>query len=385
MRSETRLEIKDQDLSPRSCKVWSKVAVIVLNWNGWRDTIECLESLFRNNYPNYQVIVVDNGSTDGSLEKIKKWAEGKQEIVTPELSHLLCHLSHPPIAKPIPYIEFNRKKAEEGGNPKRENELISKWVKKKTHSPTYLSTHYPLIFIQTEENLGFAGGINVGIRYSLTKGDFRYIWLLNNDTVIEGSSLKELVFGIERYTNVVAVGSKILYYDNPKLLQNVGSKIDKKSFFKLCKPILDLNKENVDMGQYDNDFEVNDIIGASLLVKKEIVQKIGLMPEEYFLYGEETDWNFNFQKHGYKLMTICRSKIYHKKGRAIGGDDSPITLYYRSRNQLILHRKYMNLPLYVSYASLYFIKKIFSALKLNNKSQKIIFKALFDGIKRIKL
>jgi len=59
---------------------WPKVAIIILNWNGWKDTIECLESVFRNTYPNYQVIVVDNGSTDGSMEKIKAWADGKQEV-----------------------------------------------------------------------------------------------------------------------------------------------------------------------------------------------------------------------------------------------------------------------------------------------------------------
>ena len=89
----------------------------------------------------------------------------------------------------------------------------------------------------------------------------------------------------------------------------------------------------MDYGQYDTDFEVNDIMGASLLIKKEVLQIIGLMPEEYFLYGEETDWNFNIQKNGYKLMTIYKSKVYHKKSKTTGGDFSNLTLYYRTRNQ----------------------------------------------------
>jgi GT2 family glycosyltransferase len=88
-----------------------KVAIIILNWNDWKDTIECLESVFRNSYPNYQVVVIDNGSTNGSMEKIKTWADGKQEVLTPEPSHPLYYLSHSPVQKPIPYIEYDRKTA----------------------------------------------------------------------------------------------------------------------------------------------------------------------------------------------------------------------------------------------------------------------------------
>jgi len=90
-----------------------KVAIIILNWNGWKDTIECLESVFRNLYLNYQVVVLDNGSTDDSVEKIKAWAEGKQEVEV-DLNNPLYHLSHPPVPKPIPYIEYDRKTAEAG-------------------------------------------------------------------------------------------------------------------------------------------------------------------------------------------------------------------------------------------------------------------------------
>ena len=91
-----------------------KVSIIILNWNGWKDTIECLESVFRIDYSNYQVIVVDNGSTNDSMKRIKDWADGKQEVLTPEPSHSLYHLSHLPVQEPIPYIEYDRQAAEEG-------------------------------------------------------------------------------------------------------------------------------------------------------------------------------------------------------------------------------------------------------------------------------
>ena len=101
MTSKTPIEVKN-----KSTQKLPKVAIIILNWNGWEDTTECLESVFRNTYQNFQVIVIDNGSTDDSMEKIKDWAEGKQEVLTPEPTHPLYHLSHPSAIKPIPYIYY---------------------------------------------------------------------------------------------------------------------------------------------------------------------------------------------------------------------------------------------------------------------------------------
>jgi len=87
-------------------------SVIVLNWNGWKDTIECLESLFRLDCPDFRVVVCDNASADGSMEKIKKWARGDllAESANPQLSYLLAH----PFTKPIPHLELTREQAESG-------------------------------------------------------------------------------------------------------------------------------------------------------------------------------------------------------------------------------------------------------------------------------
>jgi len=162
-----------------------KVYIIILNYNNWADTIECLESVLRNDYPNYQVIVVDNNSSNNSMEYIKAWAEGKLDVwVNPK--HPLRYLSFPPVKKPIPYVHYTREEAENGGNKFLEDKL-------KENLPEGITTKYPMIFIQTGENLGFAGGNNVGIRYAFSKNDFEYIWFLNNDTVIEKDALFKLV------------------------------------------------------------------------------------------------------------------------------------------------------------------------------------------------
>ena len=143
--------------------------VILLNWNGWKDTLECLESVFRLDGKDFRVIVCDNASTDGSLEKIKQWARGElaAECANPQLSGL----TSPPVAKPIQYLEMTREQAEArtGG-----------W-------------EAPLTLIQTGGNLGFAGGNNVGLRLALGDPDCQYFWLLNNDTVVKPTALSAMV------------------------------------------------------------------------------------------------------------------------------------------------------------------------------------------------
>jgi GT2 family glycosyltransferase len=137
-------------------KEWPKVAIIVLNYNNWSDTIECLESVLRNDYDNYQVIVVDNNSPNNSMDYIKAWAEGKIDVwVNPK--NPLRRFSFPPGPKPIPYVYYTREEAEKGGNKDLEKALSER-------ISTDITTKYPLIFIQSGENLGYTGGNNVGIR-----------------------------------------------------------------------------------------------------------------------------------------------------------------------------------------------------------------------------
>jgi len=115
----------------------AKVSIIILNWNGWKDTIECLESLYRIIYPNYDVIVVDNGSEDNSIEKIKEYCEGKIKVESKFFEYSSEN-------KPIRIIEYSREEAEAGGG--REQEIAD------------LPSNKKLILIKNEKNYGFAGG-----------------------------------------------------------------------------------------------------------------------------------------------------------------------------------------------------------------------------------
>ena len=351
------MKIKEIDeVKKKTVQKWPRVAIIILNWNGWKDTIECLESVFRNTYSNYQVIVVDNGSTNGSMERVKVWVDGKQEVLTPESTHPLYHLSHPPVEKPIPYIYYTREEAEKGGNFILEEKAIKEWQeRRKTNSKELNPTSpYPLIFIQTGENLGFAEGNNIGIRYIIKKDENDYVLLLNNDTVIKPNFLNELVKYYDYSTGICA--PIIFKYYKPNEIWSSGGKY------------------NIFLGTYSNiatkikekQRETNFITGCCWLIKQEIFKKIGLLDNTYFLYSEDVDFCYRLKQATYKLKIIPSSSIFHKISKTTG-IDSPLMFYYFHRSKLMFIYKnykgikrffYLNLNIAIRYLRVFefFIK-----------------------------
>ena len=298
-----------------------RVYIILVNWNGWRDTIECLETVFRADYPDFRVIVCDNGSTDGSLERIKEWAEGLLPSAVATESHMY-RFSAPPCSKPLQCIEYPLAVAEKGGDP---------------------AADHPLVLIRTGANLGFAGGNNVGMRYALSRGDFSHVWLLNNDTVIDAHALTALVRRMREKKNAGMCGSTLLYYENPDRVQVLGGGWYCKwiglpwHLGRLQKAGDSINRERVEKW-------MNYVVGASLLVSKEFLEDIGLMCEDYFLYFEETDWAIR-AKGKYSLAYAPESIVYHKVGGSIGTSSNPLLKsyncdYYNIRNRLFFTRRF---------------------------------------------
>ena len=385
----------------KNIQKWPKVAIIILNWNGWKDTVECLESVFRNTYPNYQVIVVDNGSTDDLIEKIKAWAEGEQEVLTPEPLHPLYYLSHPSVKKPIPYIYYTREEAEKGGNFILEEKVTREWQEqgKVNNKELYSTTSYPLIFIQTGNNLGFAGGSNVGIKYALKNKDFNYIWLLNNDTVIEKIALIEMMALGENNKKIGIIGSKILYYDKPNIIQTLGG-TEHITWKTTGKSICSFKKDEI---KFNSDFEIKGYIyGASLLVKKNVIKMIGLFDENYFMTMEETDFCYRACKNNWILFYNGKSKIWHKVSASSQKgviknildrqsirpslDRLIINTYYNIRNHLYFKRKYFNkyFIFFCAYIFIYILRRLIGVLLYDNNKLcrvKILLKSFYDGIK----
>ncbi len=313
----------------------NRVYVIILNWNGWQDTIECLESVFHSDYQDYRVIVCDNSSEDSSIERIKDWADGRLNADVPEMNPLR-NLSYPHIPKPIHYLEIDREQAEQG---------------------------YPaegrgarLILIRTGENLGYAGGNNVGLRYALARGDFEYVWLLNNDTVVRPDALSRMISRMAEKPDAGMCGATVVSYHDPDRIRMLGGGLYNKWIG---------GRRSRQFSLKDRDLECIDVhaeeermafvYGACLLASRPFLQDIGLISEDYFLYFEELDWAMRLRPR-YTLAYAPHSIVYHKEGASINGcsgkSKSLLSDYYFIRNRLVFTRKFFPYALPTVYLGL---------------------------------
>ena len=243
------------------------VAIVIPNWNGGADTIECLESLHRLDYPSYEVIVVDNASTDGSPQRIR-------------------------------------------------------------------SAYPQITLIENEENLGFVGGSNIGIKYALER-DAAYILLLNNDTTVHRDLLKELVRVAESNPQAGILGPKIYFYDRPEILWFAGS-----LFKAYLGKTLQVGFGERDEGQYDEVREVPFISGCALMFRAEVAKSIGLLDSDYYHSNEDVDFCLRARRAGFKVLFVPQAKVWHKVAVASGGTASPFYFYYPFRNRLLLMKKH---------------------------------------------
>ncbi len=268
-----------------------RVYILILNWNGWGDTIECLESVFRLDYPHFRVIVCDNASGDGSIDKITAWAEGRLNINVP-VTHQLRGLSFPPVSKPVGYVRYDRSAAERGGDTSDESDLV---------------------LIETGANLGFAGGNNVGLRYALARNDFDFAWLLNNDTVVRPDAISFMVQRMELRPGAGMCGSTVLLYNDPTMIWALGGATIKP--WLACFAGIVERERYPYLGMTEDDIEakLDYLVGASMLVSVAFIRNIGLMCEDYFLYFEEPDWAMRGRGR-YTLAYAEKSIVHHKVG-----------------------------------------------------------------------
>lgn len=329
-----------------------RVCIVILNWNGWRDTIECLESLFRISYNNYQVVVIDNASTDGSLEIMEKWAVG-QEIESIKIPGELFHLTHPPVKKPIDYIEYSREEAESGGIAGKESKLVDFIRNQEDNAANVLdpTSNYPLIFVHNENNLGFTGGNNVGLKYVINDFlGFDYALLLNNDVVVDKDFLDHLISCAEKFPNSGIVGPKIYYYDNPKILQGIGSYVD---LSKWVSQIVGCNAP--DQSQFDSYLKFSYIAGVCFLVKVSVLRIVGLLDEKFFMYAEDLDYCLRAQKRGFECIYTPYSKIWHKW---VKSSNLRFATFMSFRNRIWLIKKHLSDKLFVTSLIRLFLIKI---------------------------
>src|SRR5437762_2609963 len=186
-----------------------RVYVIVVNYNGWRDTIECLESLLRSDYPSLTVLVCDNASTDGSLDHIRSWADGN--LPATPTGDRMAHMTSPPLPKPVSLTRLAR------------HEFEALPFAPDSHRGT------GLVLVDCESNLGFAGANNVALQWTLGREKDALALLLNNDVIIAPGAVRAMVDVATSAPDVGAVGATILRYHDPDRVETLaGARLSRK-------------------------------------------------------------------------------------------------------------------------------------------------------------
>ena len=209
---------------------------------------------------------------------------------------------------------------------------------------TIIEERYPQVkVIRSKENIGFAGGNNLGIKAAQGK----YLFFLNNDTLLkpQASDLRPLISRLESSPKIGMVCPKIKFSWNSQLIQFAG--------YTPLSPITMRNKAigcgEVDHGQYDTAHSTPYAHGAAMMVKREVIEKAGQMPECYFLYYEELDWSMMIRRAGYEIWYEPNCTIFHKESQTTG-QNSPLRTYYITRNRfLFTQRNQQGMVKYISY------------------------------------
>lgn len=247
------------------------VAIVVLNWNQRELTLQCLASLQAITYRNCRVIMVDNGSSDGTAEAVR--------------------------------------------------------------------SRFPAVTVLAlRRNLGFAGGNNVGMRHAL-EGGAQMVLLLNNDTLVEPAFLDHLVERARSEPGAGMVAPKILYHGEPDRIWYAGGVISM-----WTGTMRHVGIREADGGRFDTPRTVDYATGCCLLVKHEVIERVGMLDESYRIYTEDADWSMRVRRAGYSILYEPGSRILHRVSVSSGGHLS----WFKLRNKFV-----SNLRFFSRYAAWY--------------------------------
>lgn len=232
---------------------------------------------------------------------------------------------------------------------------------------------YPQVkVIRSTKNLGFAGGNNLGIKAAQGK----YLFLINNDTVFKDFNIQSLIDRLESSANIGVVCPMIRFAWGHNPIQFAGytplSKIT------IRNKSIGFNED--DHGQYDTTHPTPYAHGAAMMLKREVINKVGLMPECYFLYYEELDWSMMITRAGFEIWYEPGCTIYHKESQATG-QNSPLRTYYITRNRLLLVKRNWNgITKHLSYIYLIGVVALRDIIRHAVKGQWSLLKSVCHGI-----
>lgn len=243
----------------------------------------------------------------------------------------------------------------------------------KEDEASIISNQYPQVrIIRSKNNLGFAGGNNLGIREA--KGD--YILLINNDTYFKEFNIDSLIERLESSDKIGIVCPKIRFAWGNNPIQFAG--YTPLSSITLRNKAIGFGED--DRGQYDTAHTTPYAHGAAMLIKREAIEKVGLMPDCFFLYYEEIDWSMMFTRVGYEIWYDPCCTVFHKESQTTG-QNSPLRTYYITRNRLLLvKRNYQGINKYLSYIYLIGIVATRDIIKYTFQGRFDLINAVLKGL-----
>jgi GT2 family glycosyltransferase len=268
-----------------------QVCAVVLNWNGLPFIEETLHALVNQDYENFRILFVDNGSEDGSA--------------------------------------------------------------------LYVKNAFPNIKIITfNDNTGFDIPNNVAMKQALSEGA-DYLLLINNDVIVEPNTVSELIKAGESDSRIGALGSVQIKYDDPSQVVSAGGDID----WKRC---IVLHHK---FRPFENQ-EVHFLSGAIFMVKRSVVERVGMLDEEFYFYGEDADWSTRIIKHGYKIVCVAAAFVRHHV-EASSHQDIAFKIYHMTRTRLLLMRKHASLGQWLYFLPFFIRNTIFGDfIHLYHRNQK---------------
>ena len=295
-------------MKPESLEISPRTAAILLNFRRADLTLACLESLVNMTSEMPDLYVIDNHSGEGSSRQIRTYLEalaasapdrfqGPDDVVSPET-------------------------ARSGGRPR-----------------------IRLVLIEAKTNLGFGGGINLGLRQALSFRDTKRFWILNNDIEVSPGALEALNAAMERDPSLGVLGCCLTRKSEPDRIQGVGGRYN---------PWLGTTRHVLSGLAYPKALELEDrppidyVIGAAFLVRRAVLEQAGLFPEDYFLYFEDLDWSKRVRRSApsFRIDYCLESRVIHHEGATTGAHDhggkttNALADYYAQRNRLRLSRRW---------------------------------------------
>lgn len=298
-----------------------RVGVVVVSFHAEEFIAACLESLVASDYPALSIVVVDNDSADDTVKVVRDWADGSQPFSPDEEWPLESGDAQ---TKPVPFKEYSA------------SQLSS------------VSPETGVTLVHSGANRGFAGGVNVGLKWLYDSEDIDYYWILNPDTVVPPYTPKAFVKRAQKVKAFSVIGGRILYMDKPGKIHTDGG-----TLHNIASTAVNINfGADMETARYPNASELDYVPGANMFASRAFVDRAGLLDESWFIFFEEIDWQL--RRGSLPIALEEKAIIYHKAGASIGtgsgrGKSHPFSVYFTYRNLLRFVRRWHPAKLIFTY------------------------------------